>query len=948
MRIWSSIVLATLLSYSWAQETPDKVRTRTVDYAQYDQLTSALSYAPDKVKAAAKLLAVSDALFTPEDEEYFNTRKIIAVYYEMAFDHARAAELVQQAIDAYEKHFPFYHRGYATVTADYALYSYLDLSRHHRAQNLFEKSIRYLESKRTELENSSAYYVRQQFYSEYAQSLLGAERYEEAIKVALQLKDLTEAGDLKMNLQSADEIYKINATDPPEVQEVMKKAKEQYEKSIKQSQESVLSSQRLNYNTVLAQAYYQQFQFAEGLPYMKAMADELKKLMGYSRKAMADSQAQMASYNLPDSINNMMTQSSKYVSKIEEIGGSSAYLIIAGIKSDKQALVSSYATGQMDKAIQFQLNNQFVQAEQQYQLAFKTLNELSSYKFASSTGEQMRKGFLPFYLNLQVQANKLNVAYDEMIKVIAEEESKLRKNFQFFSESEKKEFFKAYNQKLEKFYSLLFVMNERDSNRAGEILNKVLQTKGIILDVTREQERLLKRIKDKTVLQQIGQIRKLRDKLSAFYQLSLKSPTPSISDSINRVSIRINELERKVNEKLGAISDPLKPINWKEVQAKLKQDEVFLEILRLRRDNFTFDKPKIQYWAFAIRKGDPQPILFMISEGEAFESRSFKNYQNRIKSLLEDGDSYNTYWVNVKEHIPGAKKIIFSGDGVYHMINPLTLQNPQTKKYVLGEVDLTRVSTGRDVINETTLSTSNQEIALLGNPAFDMSRKGQSNAHPTNEFNEAHYEGPRVRSGLSQLPGTLKEVESIRLMAMGKGINTIVLSGNSATESEVKGLKNQQILHLATHGEFDAISKADSYLKAKLILAGAGDEEAFSLSDYAKFEDGFLTAYEVTQLELSQTNLVVLSACETGAGEIQSGEGVWGLQRAFQLAGAKTVMGSLWKISDEATVSFMDAFYKKYFNGSSINASYKEAMEKTMLLYPQPYYWGAFTLTGLN
>lgn len=948
MRFWLSIVAVASLNFSLAQENPDKVRTRAIDYTHYDQLTSTLSYAPDKIKACNTLLAVSDALFTPEDEEYFNTRKIVAVYYEMAFDHARAAELVQQAIDSYEKYFPFYHRGYATVTADYALYSYLDLSRYQRAQNLFEKSIRYLESKRTALENSPAYYVRQQFYSEYAQSLLGAERYEEAIKVALQLKDLTESGSLNMNLQSADDIYKINATDPPEVQEVMKKAKEQYEKSIKQSQESVLSSQRLNYNTVLAQAYYQQFQFAEGLPYMKAMADELKKLMGYSRRAMADSQAQMASYNLPDSISSMMTQSSHYMSKIEEVGGSSAYLIIAGIKSNQQAVVSSYATGQMDKAIQFQLNNQLTQAEQQYRLAFKTMNELSSYKFASSTGEQMHKGFLPFYLNLQVQANKLNVAYAEMAAILAEEESKLRKNFQFFSESEKKEFFKAYNQKLETFYSLLFIMNERDNNRTGELLNKVLQTKGIILDVTREQERLLKKIKDKTVLQQISQIRKLRDKLAAFYQLSLKSPTQAIADSINHVSIRINELERKVNEKLGAISDPLKPINWKNIQAKLKQDEVYIEILRLRRDNFNFDKPKVQYWAFAVRQGDPQPILFMISEGEAFEGRSFKNYQNRIRSLLEDGDSYNTYWVRIKESIPGVKKILFSGDGVYHMINPLTLQNPQTKKYVLSEVDLTRVSTGRDVMSEGTLSSANTEIALLGNPAFDMSRRGRNNTHPGKELSEDQYEGPRVRSGLAQLPGTLKEVEAIRFMAMGKGISTIVLSGNKATESEVKGLKNQQILHLATHGEFDAISKADSYLKAKLILAGAGDQETFSLSDYAKFEDGFLTAYEVTQLDLSQTNLVVLSACETGAGEIQSGEGVWGLQRAFQLAGAKTVMGSLWKISDEATVSFMDAFYRKYFNGSSINSSYKEAMEKTMLLYPQPYYWGAFTLTGLH
>ncbi|MFZ6013942.1 MAG: CHAT domain-containing protein, partial [Bacteroidota bacterium] len=113
-----------------------------------------------------------------------------------------------------------------------------------------------------------------------------------------------------------------------------------------------------------------------------------------------------------------------------------------------------------------------------------------------------------------------------------------------------------------------------------------------------------------------------------------------------------------------------------------------------------------------------------------------------------------------------------------------------------------------------------------------------------------------------------------------------------------------------------------------------------------KYEDGFLTAYEVTLLDLSQTDLVVLSACETGLGEIQSGEGVWGLQRAFQLAGSKTVMGSLWKISDDATAVFMENFYKKYFGGAGVNVAYQEAMKSTLQAYPHPYYWGAFILTG--
>jgi CHAT domain-containing protein len=175
-----------------------------------------------------------------------------------------------------------------------------------------------------------------------------------------------------------------------------------------------------------------------------------------------------------------------------------------------------------------------------------------------------------------------------------------------------------------------------------------------------------------------------------------------------------------------------------------------------------------------------------------------------------------------------------------------------------------------------------------------------------------------------------------------------VLKGNEASEINVKRINSPGVLHLATHGSFDGLATADPYLQSKLILAGADDAEPFSLEDYEQYEDGYLTAYEVTQMNLTDTRLVVLSACETGVGEIQSGEGVWGLQRAFQMAGSQNVLGSLWKISDEATAVFMDSFYKSFYKGASIRSSYFSAMASTKEKYPHPYYWGAFVLTGLQ
>lgn len=931
-----------------AQDGREKTRTREVDYTQYDQLMATLPYAGDKIKAAKNLVSVSDKLFSDVDEEYFTTRKLVAIYFEQGGELFKAYELLQQAIQAYEKNYPFYNRGYATVNEESILYAYLDLSRLHRSQNLFEKNVKYLESKASVLETSSAYYIRQMFYSELGQSLIGTEQYAEAVTAGLQLKELTESGALKMNLQSADELFKINDDYPQETKDQLLKAKADYIKSMAASQEAVLSTQRINYNTILSQAYFNQYLFEEAIPSARALVDELNKMMAYSEAAMQTAQQQMKdSPYLADSIKQQVSQGAAYMKQISQVGGSATQLIIAASKTNQKPLAFQYAKGAFEKAVLLQLNHDFVNAEKQYQSAFSILQKLSTTsKLYSSVGEIYRKGFLPFYLNLQVQANHLAEAYKESKNIIEGEEKLVKASFQFYSENEKKEFFKSYTQKLNRYYSLLLLMTQKGDDHTGEILDKILQTKGVILDATREQEKQLRKLNDRVALAQVAEIKRLRDKLASYYQLSLKNPTDALADSINSTSIRINDLERTVNKKLGT-TNLLKSVSWQQVQAKLKKDEVYLEILRLQRDNFEFDKPLVQYWGFVIKPGETKPSMFLISESEAFDGRGLKNYQNRIRGLLEDKESYPLYWAKISKQAGGAKTIFLSGDGVYHIINPLTLQNPATGKYVLDEVLLRSVSTGRDLlIEEEPVQTSNT-LVLVGNPIFDMNRKEGSNVYRGNEV--APIESDEItRSGIARLPGTQKEIDLIEELAVSRQLKTVMLTEGEATESKVKSLQSPGILHLATHGEFDQRTRVDSYLKSKLILAGAADSEPFSIDDYARYEDGFLTAYEVTQLELTNTHLVVLSACETGLGEIQNGEGVWGLQRAFQLAGAQSIMGSLWKISDEATVTFMETFYKTYFVQNDIQAAYREAMQVTRKAYAHPYFWGAFTLRGMN
>ena len=140
-------------------------------------------------------------------------------------------------------------------------------------------------------------------------------------------------------------------------------------------------------------------------------------------------------------------------------------------------------------------------------------------------------------------------------------------------------------------------------------------------------------------------------------------------------------------------------------------------------------------------------------------------------------------------------------------------------------------------------------------------------------------------------------------------------------------------------------------LRSGVYLAGA-DRALQGAASEDKLDDGVLTAYEATQLNLQGTELVVLSACDTGLGETQNGEGVFGLRRALQEAGAEAVLMSMWKVPDQDTHELMKLFYEKWLAGEGKPQALREAQQELRAVVRQrygkdsPYYWGAFVLVG--
>ncbi len=239
--------------------------------------------------------------------------------------------------------------------------------------------------------------------------------------------------------------------------------------------------------------------------------------------------------------------------------------------------------------------------------------------------------------------------------------------------------------------------------------------------------------------------------------------------------------------------------------------------------------------------------------------------------------------------------------------------------------------------------------------------------HSSNEISRSLPDDLERSGSIQYLPGTQQEVQEIKQQANKANASVTLLSGINATEESFKALNGQSspsVLHIATHGFFfpdpkedkrDSIQrKFESSAKvfrqsdnplfpSGLLFAGANN--AWQGKSINGIEDGIVTAYDVSNMYLPNTKLVVLSACETALGDIQGSEGVYGLQRAFKIAGAQNLVMSLWKVPDAETSEFMQQFYSNIFNKQSVSDAFYHAQTAMKNKYrSEPSKWAAWIL----
>lgn len=523
------------------------------------------------------------------------------------------------------------------------------------------------------------------------------------------------------------------------------------------------------------------------------------------------------------------------------------------------------------------------------------------------------------------------------------------------SESEKESKINSFRLLINNFIEYAIQQSVSNPESVVELLEFRLLTKGIIFESFKMIKEQIFSNGDSSLI----------SKYNKWQQNNLEISESDTADSslneseINHVRNENKTLAKELSNQSMQFGHSIntEEISWTQIIEVLQPTEAFVEVVRL--NNYQSEE-NISYHFIILKAGQKIPEIISIKNGNQLEGAYLKAYLNRIKFKLTDTTSYNRYWKPISASLANIKKVYWSPDGVYHQLNPESFKNPETGNYLIDELALESISTGSRLLvfkNDSSAYNKplkNYNIQLFGYPEYNLKSNSSENALDSILGNNRSFLD--AQSEIVMLPGTKEEVQAIKSICNSISLRPSIYLKKAASELSLKNAKNPDILHIATHGFFlenENELKLASYfdggrqtlmnnpmLRSALLFSGA--RQGFNQIK-TDGENGILTAQEVIQLSLEGTKLVVLSACETGLGEINYGEGVYGLQRAFQYAGAETILMSLWSIDDQASKDLMVYFYENLLiKKQSANQALSQAKTALRKKYPEPYFWAAF------
>lgn len=522
------------------------------------------------------------------------------------------------------------------------------------------------------------------------------------------------------------------------------------------------------------------------------------------------------------------------------------------------------------------------------------------------------------------------------------------------SESEREKFYSTIEPDFNDLISICTSPVFEKSSAAANLLTDIsLVSKGILLSSSNYLKYLILTSNDKKLRKLYNRIKELRE--SDEVLSSESSAENNSSKELTKLEFELLNhpyIKSSISNWSSHILPPLS-----EIQAFLKDGEIAIDFIKYDTniESHSIVEHDQLYYAIVI-DNKHNPVFVPISRGKSL-NLELTNLSNTVCDIV---------WTPLKEYIGNSKKVYFSPVGV---LNNLPLEN-MSNVLDLQHTNITRISSLRELAYSKSLPSKSRAILFGGINYNTGASEFNSLATDRSLKKRAFSIEEATRAGISPLQHTLGEVTGIKQSldnSNNRSITAVIKSADKATEHYLRSLDNSDlnILHFATHGfYYDDLSSNNSpknltissrKLSAEdlamnrtgLFLAGANANFKNRFLDPK--DDGILTAREVSELYFPNLDLVVLSACKTGLGDINE-DGVYGLQRGFKKAGAKTVLMSLWEVNDLATSMLVQEFYKSWLITGSQSQALSNAQDKVRNYkkgnddFSDPFFWAGFVL----
>jgi CHAT domain-containing protein/Tfp pilus assembly protein PilF len=568
-------------------------------------------------------------------------------------------------------------------------------------------------------------------------------------------------------------------------------------------------------------------------------------------------------------------------------------------------------------------------------------------------------------------------------------------SFSYMTEKDRLSFLDKVTGNFQTFFSFVHRNQANDPQLIGSMYNLLLWEKGFVAGSVATMRRQVEASGDAEALKLLAQLTEKRTQLAAL--LNTKPVNPDQwRKQVEQLEAEASDTEKALVARSSAFAQQkqLEQATWQQVRDALKPGEAAVEFARFRYSDYrgkiwTF---RTYYSALVIThdtKDHPQYIF--LGDDKQIETDALAHFQHALQTrgfaqqaqsaTLPGPHAYDLVWKPLDAALAGVTRIDLAADGNLNEV-PLGIIPAPDGKLLMEKYDLRLVSSTRDILRHATARTGTTTALLVGDPVFDLTAEQQRSAVAklalpqqkapvlTAEIASSGSRDLGNNTKLPPLPGTGLEINSIAGLMQQKGWKTAVYTGDQALKTVVESSGNARVVHLATHGFFlpdqeiaaqhptgastepQPSALEDPMLRSGLYFAAA-DRTLAGKPSPPGLDNGVLTALEAGNLNLTGTQLVVLSACDTGEGDVKNGEGVFGLRRALQEAGAQSVLMSLWSVPDKETLELMQIFYAKWLNGTEVHQALREAQlemrDKVKAAHDNkdlPYYWGAFVLVG--